>query len=80
MSFKIGDKVVCINKDVFKTLEVGKIYTIGSIFTSTSRYKEVEYQLVGDEYYYPSELFRDIKEYRKQQIKKINESSLYKWM
>ncbi len=71
-------KVVCINRDVFKTLEVGKIYTIGSIFTSTSRYKEVEYQLVGDEYYYPSELFRDIKEYRKQQIKKINESSLYK--
>ena len=64
-------KVVCINKDVFSTLEVGKIYTIGSILTSTSRYKEVEYQLVGDEYYYPSELFRDIKEYRKQQIKKI---------
>lgn len=64
-------KVVCINKDVFSTLEVGKTYTIESIFTSTSRYKEVEYQLVGDEYYYPSELFRDIKEYRKQQIKKI---------
>ncbi len=71
-------KVVCINKDVFSTLEVGKIYTIDSIFTSTSRSKEVEYQLVGDYYYYPSELFRDIKDYRKQQIKKINESNLYK--
>lgn len=64
-------KVICINKDVFSTLEVGKIYTIESIFTSTSRSKEVEYQLVGDEYYYPSELFRDIKDHRKQQIKKI---------
>ena len=71
-------KVVCINKDVFSTLEVGKIYTIESIFTSTSRYKDVEYKFAEDMYYYPSELFMDIKEHRKQQIKKINESNLYK--
>lgn len=64
-------KVICINKDVFKTLEVGKTYYVEKTFISTSRSKEVEYQLVGDEYYYPSELFRDIKEYRKQQLKKI---------
>lgn len=63
-------KVICINKDVFRTLKVGKIYDVERVFT-TSISKEVEYQLVGDEYYYPSELFRDIKEYRKQQIKKI---------
>ena len=64
-------KVVCINRDVFKTLEVGKIYDVEQIFTSTSRSKKVEFQLKGDDYFYPSELFRDIKEYRKQQIKKI---------
>ena len=69
-------KVVCINKDVFRTLVVGKIYDIERLyFTSTSRYKKMEYQLVGDEYYYPSELFMDIKVYRKQQIKKILDES-----
>ena len=53
-------------------------FDLSNINNIPEQYKEVEYQLVGDEYYYPSELFRDIKEYRKQQIKKINESSLYK--
>ena len=46
-------------------------FDLSNINNIPEQYKEVEYQLVGDEYYYPSELFRDIKEYRKQQIKKI---------
>ncbi len=64
-------KIICINKDVFSDLEVGKIYYVEKIFTSTSRLKEMEFQLEGDDYFYPSELFIDIKEYRKQQINKI---------
>ena len=59
-SFKNQQKLT----DFYKT-----ILDLAKIEKSIS--KEVEYQLVGDEYYYPSELFRDIKEYRKQQIKKI---------
>lgn len=64
-------KVICINKDVFKTLEVGKTYYVEKTFTSTSKLKEMEFQLMGDDYFYPSELFMNIKEYRKQQLKKI---------
>lgn len=66
-------KVICISRGDFVSLRVGNVYHVEEIFTSTN--SKEEYQLRGLVYFYPSELFINIKEYRKQQIKKIlNES------
>lgn len=39
MSFKKGDKVVCIKKEIMQTsLEIGKIYTVMNCFESKGDY------------------------------------------
>ena len=62
-------KVICISRGYYVSLRIGGVYHVEEIFTSTN--SKEEYKLRGLVYFYPSELFRDIKEYRKQQIKKI---------
>ncbi len=62
-------KVVCISRGDFLLLKVGEVYHIEEIFTSTN--SNEEYKLRELHHFYPTRLFMDIKEYRKQQIKKI---------
>ena len=62
-------KVICISRGDFVSLRVGGVYHVEEIFSSTN--PNEEYKLREFSYCYPSELFMNINEYRKQQIKKI---------
>lgn len=54
MEFKVGDKVMCINRSCSFYLREGSIYTVGDIFESNNRVvyiKELSYR-------YTNELFK----------------------
>ncbi len=62
-------KVICISRGYYVSLRIGGVYHVEEVYSSTDSMEE--YRLEELDHIYPSELFRDIKEYRKQQIKKI---------
>ena len=67
MEFKVGDKVVCINKSYTSFLEVGKIYTIRELGVCDVVLFFEEYDRNG----FNAKLFVPLERFRKKKIKKL---------
>lgn len=67
MEFKVGDKVVCINKSTTSFLDVGKIYTIKDLGVCSIVLFFEEY----DKHGFNAKLFVSLESFRKKKIKKL---------
>jgi len=75
--FKAGDKIVYIIDDNFKYPYTLDKFILDKVYTF-NKYSEINYKyLIVEEHSYllvPYENFISLKEYRKQKLKKLNES------
>jgi hypothetical protein len=69
MSFEIGDKIICINNDTKKTLEIEKDYTVSDYFMDNDVHiiKLKEIPLL----YYCVSNFISVNDYRELKINKL---------